>query len=304
MAAVLTIRPAAADEYPAVIRLAQQASAEGAAPALNEQSLLVLSGATNAAARVLVAIADGEPVAAAVAEIGPAASTTELVLPGGAHAAEAGSALLDALASDDDLPADRPVLLWAHGRGSATAPLAEGRGYEAVRSLYKLARRGDLAVPEAPLPDGVELSTFRPGLDDADWLELNAAAFAHHAEQGRWSADDLQARLAEDWFDPAGFFLARRQGSGELLGFHWTKVERDGPGGPILDAEVYVIGVSPAASGMRLGSALLAAGLRHLQQIGAPVVHLYVDGDNTSALALYAKRGFVEADLDVCFRVR
>ncbi|MCW2602125.1 MAG: mycothiol biosynthesis acetyltransferase [Pseudonocardiales bacterium] len=297
----LTIQTADADDAAAVRALAEQATAEAGSPVLNEQSLIALAGATDTAPIVLIARAGEAPVAAAVIEVADAASTLELVLPDGA---DAGPALLDAVLADDRVPADRPVLLWAHGRGSRTAPLAEGRGYEAIRSLYVLRRPGSLAVEDAPLPPGVELSTFRPGVDNADWLAVNAAAFATHAEQGRWSAADLQARIDEDWFDAAGFFLARSSGSGELLGFHWTKTERAEPGGPITVGEVYVIGIAPAAAGLRLGSALLAVGLRHLQDVGAPVVDLYVDGDNTGARALYANRGFAEHNLDVCYRIR
>lgn len=304
MAVHLTIQSADPADAAAVAALAEQATAEAGSPVLNEQSLIALAGATDLAPLVLVARAGAEAVAAAVIEIADAASTVELVLPDTQPASGAGPALLDAVLTEDRIPTDRPVLLWAHGRGSRTTPLAEGRGYEAVRSLYVLRRPGALAVEDAPFPAGVDLSTFRPGVDNADWLSVNAAAFATHVEQGRWSAADLQARIEEDWFDPAGFFLARRSGTGELLGFHWTKTEREQPGGAITVGEVYVIAVSPAAAGLRLGSALLAVGLRYLQQIGAPVVDLYVDGDNTGARALYANRGFAEHNLDVCYRMR
>ena len=55
---------------------------------------------------------------------------------------------------------------------------------------------------------------------------------------------DLDERMAEPWFDPAGFFLAERDG--ELLGFHWTKVHPD----PAL-GEVYVVGHRPGRAGRR-----------------------------------------------------
>jgi mycothiol synthase len=307
MAAPLTVRTAGADGTDAdtVRALAERASAEAGSPVLNEQSLIALSGATDTAPLVLIALAGqagGEPVGAAVVELGPDASTVELVLPDGPAASAAGPALLDALLGQ--VTDERPVLLWAHGRGSRTTPLAEARGLPRTRELYVLARPGDRPVADAPLPPGVQLSSFRPGVDDAEWLAVNAEAFADHAEQGRWSAADLRARMDEPWFDPAGFLLARRADTGQLLGFHWTKTERAHPDGPIDSGEVYVIGVARAAAGLKLGSALLAAGLRHLAELGAPVVYLYVDGDNVGARALYANRGFVEHNLDVCFRLR
>ena len=334
MAVHLTVRTAHADDAAAVRALADRATAEAGSPVLNEQSLIALAGATDTAPVVLVAQIDdgridngriddgridngriddgridngqrgGGPIAAAVVEVAADASTVELVLPDGPSASDAGEALLAAILADPAIPAARPVLLWAHGRESRTSPLARAGGFETVRELYVLRRPGALAVGDAPLPPGVELSTFRPGLDNADWLAVNAEAFATHAEQGRWSAADLQARIDEDWFDADGFFLARSSASGQLLGFHWTKVEREAPGGGITGGEVYVIGIASAAAGLRLGSALLAVGLRHLQDLGAPVVDLYVDGSNVGARALYAGRGFVEHNLDICYRMR
>ena len=91
-----------------------------------------------------------------------------------------------------------------------------------------------------------------------------------------------------------GFLLADRDDT--LLGFHWTKIHPDGAG------EVYVLGISPQAQGLGLGHTLLTRGLRLLAERGAPVVLLYVDGDNTAARRLYERAGFVEHDLDVQWR--
>ena len=148
--------------------------------------------------------------------------------------------------------------------------------------------------PDPPLTSDVTVRAFVPGVDDDAWLAVNAAAFATHAEQGKWTHADLAARLAEPWFDPAGFLLADR--GGELLGYHWTKIHPDQLG------EVYVLGVAPAAQGLGLGRALLVRGLRYLAERGCRAVLLYVDGDNAAAIALYERSGFSRDDVDVQWR--
>jgi mycothiol synthase len=106
---------------------------------------------------------------------------------------------------------------------------------------------------------------------------------------------DIKAREREEWFDPAGFLLAQR--GTELLGFHWTKIHT-----PTL-GEVYVLGISPAAQGMRLGSILLQRGLAHLAARGCTEVLLYVDDANAAALRLYERAGFTRYDEDVLWRL-
>jgi mycothiol synthase len=191
------------------------------------------------------------------------------------------------------------TLAWSHGKRSRLVPLLDARGYTAVRELFELRRplgAEHPLPPDPPLADGVTVRAFEPGRDDQAWLAINAAAFAHHPEQGGWSEQDLQARIDETWFDAAGFLLAERDGT--LLGFHWTKIHDDGAG------EVYVLGVSPDAQGLGLGSALLVRGLRHLEQRGCPSVLLYVDGDNETAVRLYEKAGFTAYDTDVQWQLR
>ncbi|MGC4803984.1 mycothiol synthase [Micromonospora sp. DT233] len=194
-----------------------------------------------------------------------------------------------------------PVRAWAHGDHPSAAALAVDLGLGRDRVLWQL-RRPLTAPPAAPrLPDGVELRPFVPGTDDEAWLALNARAFASHPEQGRWTAADLRVRLAEPWFDPAGFLLAVESATGRLLGFHWTKVhERPGSA---RTGEVYVLGVDPGAHGGGLGRALTAAGLAYLRdRRGLDRVMLYVDESNTAAVALYQRSGFALWSAHVNYR--
>ncbi|TDC33241.1 mycothiol synthase [Micromonospora sp. 15K316] len=185
-----------------------------------------------------------------------------------------------------------PLRAWAHGDHPSAAALAVDLGFARARVLWQLRRSLTAPLAEPALPDGVTVRAFRPGVDDDAWLALNARAFAEHPEQGRWTADDLRVRLAEPWFDAAGFLLAVEESSGLLLGFHWTKVH-ERPGSARI-GEVYVLGVDPAAHRGGLGRVLTAAGLAYLRdQRGLDRVMLYVDESNGPAVALYQRLGFL-----------
>ncbi len=219
-----------------------------------------------------------------------------------------------------DTAGDR-LRLWAHGELAEAQLLAEQLGFGRVRALWQM-RRSLFAPLDAPvLPAGVQVRTFSPGVDDEAWLALNAKAFADHPEQGGWTIEDLHRRQHEPWFDPAGFFLAERDG--ELVGFHWTKVHGglaephpgDAAGHDSADhehaesadhghapiGEVYVVGVDAAARAHGLGRALTLIGLRHLRGLGLDEAMLYVDETNTAAIRLYTSLGFVRWDTDVLF---
>lgn len=195
---------------------------------------------------------------------------------------------------------------WSHGDHEAAADLAASYGYRPVRELWRMRLvRQDVPAPGGPVPmprsrlEGVKLRTFVPNQDEDAWLAANAAAFAHHPEQGSMTRADLQARMAEPWFDPAGFFLATDEAD-TILGFHWTKVHPAAPDhGPL--GEVYVVGVTPAAQGRGLGRMLTVAGIEYLQHSGLKAIMLYVDADNAPAVALYRQLGFTRWDTDVMY---
>ncbi|MFF5451453.1 mycothiol synthase [Streptomyces sp. NPDC012950] len=207
---------------------------------------------------------------------------------GRGHGRALGTALLDA--------SGKRLRVWAHGGKPAARHLAQVLGLTLFRELRQLRRSlVPFDLPEPVLPEGVTVRTFVPGQDDAAWLAVNAAAFAHHPEQGSLTQRDLDDRTAEPWFDPKGFFLAEEDG--RLVGFHWTKTHAEERLG-----EVYVVGILPEAQGGGLGKALTAIGLRHLAAQGLPTAMLYVDGDNSAAVRVYEGLGFTTHEVDLMYR--
>lgn len=185
--------------------------------------------------------------------------------------------------------------LWAHGGLSAARAFAHSMGLPVLRELHVMSRplRARDAV-EPVLPEWVEVTSYAAHPDLAALTALNAAAFAHHPEQGVLTSDDLAERMSQPWFDPRGLILltdrtAPAQGP---IAFHWTKRERE-------SGEVYVVGVHPAYQGRGLAKPLTLLGMAHLAQQGDREVHLYVDADNSPARRTYAALGFTIAHTDV-----
>ena len=189
-----------------------------------------------------------------------------------------------------------PLTAWSHGDHPAARTLADRLGFARVRELWVMRRPTVVPLPAVTAPDGVHIRDYGHGDADA-LLAVNAAAFAHHAEQGALDRDGLAERMAEPWFDPAGLLLAVDEG-GELLGFHWTKQHDEHTG------EVYVVGIRPTAQGRGLGRLLTVAGLQHLASRGVAEVILYVESDNAPARHVYEGLGFSHAPTDTHVQYR
>jgi mycothiol synthase len=278
----------------AVLSLLADAAREDGQQAVSEQGRLQLRGGEREGVSHLLLSAGDELVGyAQLEDTDPVeAPAAELVVHpahrGQGHGRALGSALLAA--------SGKRLRVWAHGGHAAARHLAQVLGLTLFRELRQMRRSlRDLNLPEPVLPADVTVRAFVPGTDDADWLAVNSAAFAHHPEQGSLTQRDLEDRMGETWFDPAGFFLAFR--GAELVGFHWTKVHAAEELG-----EVYVLGVRPGAQGGGLGKALTTIGLRHLAAQGLPTAMLYVDGDNKAAVSVYERLGFITYETDLMYR--
>ena len=301
----------------AVLALLRAATAADGVRPLSEESELRLQHGGPPGGGDLV-VRDGDDVAGyARYDIGTDGGVeAELVVHPSCRRQGHGTALLERLV---ELAGPRPLSLWAHGDLPGSADLLAPRGFSRSRVLLQMRR--DLAGvdpdPRPSLPEDVHVAAFRPGRDEGAWLRVNARAFAHHPEQGSWTAEDLRLREQEPWFDPEGFLLAWRgdpDDGGELLGsrgepqgarlvgFHWTKVHPPGDVGDEPVGEVYVLGIDPDAQGMSLGRALTDLGLAHLRARGLAEVLLYVEEDNAAAVRLYESRGFRRFAVDVSWR--
>lgn len=277
---------------------ARATRADGVGP-LSEQTLLWLGGAEGRATHLLTYAADTLTGYAQVARTeggAPAGeASAEVVVDPGHRRHGLGRALLETAREHSPL-----VRIWAHGNLEAARSLAATDGWTAVRELHKMARplsATDTDPARFALPPGFAARAFEPGRDEQAWLKANAAAFAHHPEQGRMTLPDLLEREAQPWFDPAGLLLVEAQDApGRVAAFHWTKVDPQTTPG-----EVYVVGVHPAYQGRGLGRPVTALGLAHLAALGLPEVVLYVDGDNEPAIRTYTGLGFRSIMVDVMY---
>ena len=214
-----------------------------------------------------------------------------------------------------ELAATEPndLTAWSHGDHPAARALASDLRFVAARALLELRKplldseaegsavAGASASVGASAVAGVSasvgggsISAFRPGVDDAEWVALNALVFATHPEQGAITEADLKARQAESWFN-SDDFLILRDGEGRMIGYNWLKV--DGAIG-----EIYVVGVQAESAGRGLGRALMQAGLERLADAGCTTAALYVEADSVGPVHLYRTLGFVDHTVDVQYR--
>ncbi|QKV94180.1 mycothiol synthase [Streptomyces sp. NA02950] len=280
-----------------VLRLIAESARTDGQQAVSEQGRLQLRGQRPGVRHLVLREPSGELVGyAQLEDTDPVeAPAAELVV----HPAHRGQGHGRALGVTLLKESGKRLRVWAHGGHASARHLAQVLGLTLFRELRQMRRPlgspAELGIDEPALPEGITVRTFRPGEDDAAWLAANAAAFAHHPEQGSLTQRDLDDRMGEVWFDPQGFFLAER--AGEIVGFHWTKVHGEERLG-----EVYVVGVRPDAQGGGLGRALTAIGLRHLAAQGLPTAMLYVDADNLAAVSVYDRLGFVTHETDLMYR--
>jgi peroxiredoxin Q/BCP len=134
----------------------------------------------------------------------------------------------------------RRVDLWAYNHSPLRSGAAQDAGFRPVRKLMHLHRHMR-KLPRVEPRDGVVVRTFRPGSDEAPWLYLNRRVFEAHPDQAHWTGEDLRARMAQPWFEPADLLHAERDG--EIVDYNWVKIDPRETEGRV--GEIYFVGVAP-----------------------------------------------------------
>lgn len=202
---------------------------------------------------------------------------------------ESATTVGDALALAGNAGESAPI--WMHNSSAERDAIFAEAGYRSKRTLLQL--RAPLPTPATDLPT----RSFTGGDADVDAVvALNNRAFDWHPEQGGMTAEKLRDQMTSPWFDADGFRL--HWVDDRLAGFCWTKIHTE----PEHLGEIYVIALDPDFTGRGLGAPMTQAGLDYLDSRGLTTAMLYVEADNTAAVATYLKLGFTTYRTDKLWR--
>jgi len=140
-----------------------------------------------------------------------------------------------------------------------------------------------------------ELETLRSRLD--------REYAAQHVRAGNWTADEAEARAAEetDQLLPQGvdtpgmLLLTAETTDGDEIGYVWVALERRHGSG----AWIYDIEIVPEQQGKGYGRALLRAAEQETARLGVNSIGLNVFGPNTVARRLYESAGYEVSSLQM-----
>lgn len=274
------------EQRTAIESLAQRAATSDGIHPLNDAARLALAGRSSSAVRHFLA---GSPAQLhGYAQLDPRDGSVQLVVDPIARRQGIGRELAAAVGRTGQARS-----WWAFGDLPGAQALAASGQLTVIRRLLIMTL--DLAAgPDQanPLPPGFVLDHYRAS-DLERLVEVNAAAFAHHPEQGALRAADFTARMHDPWHRDRDLLVVRDQ-TGALIGYHWTK--STGTTG-----EVYVIGVAPELAGKGIGRALLEAGIIHMRNRGVRLVDLYVEAANERVVHMYREAGFEVTHTDVAY---
>lgn len=233
----------------------------------------------------------GSRVIAAVGIVGE--GELDLVVKPGLRGLGIGSLALEGLLGWAERSSTSELRVWVHGEQPAARSLLERHGFAPERGLLRLVLPPE-RLPEAltaarGVPTGFVVTGFsaEDAHQAAEWVRVNAAAFADHPEQGRLTIADFKALTKQPWFLAEDLRLAWAEGAKPpaLTGFTWVKTQG-------AETELYAIGVDPKYVGQGLGAGLLGETLRVMAAHHPDRITLYVDEVNTAARALYERAGF------------
>jgi mycothiol synthase len=191
---------------------------------------------------------------------------------------------------------ERIVLEAAHLVGDDRAPaLFRCRGFERVRSFFRMVVDVTEEQPEPGWPEGVELRLLDPGRDGPILYDAELEAFADEWEYVPLGYEEWRERVFErPRFDPA--LVPVVWAGDDVVAFSRNYPKRNGDWGWI-----GTLGVRPAWRRRGLGLALLRESFRRFRETGETTVALGVDVENpTGATRLYERAGmrvFWQADV-------
>jgi mycothiol synthase len=201
----------------------------------------------------------------------------------------------------DGRTGERSLGSWPDEAQAGAVALYESEGYAIVRYGFMMVRDLTEPIPELPLPDGLEVRPVKP-VDHRRIWDADVEAFRDHWDPGERTDADFEGWFASPELD-TGLWRVAWDGdevAGSVMNF-------------IYPAENQTLGqqrgwldhVSVRRPWRRRGlaSALIAASMRALRDVGMTEAALGVDAENPSgALGVYESLGFRRTRTGVAYR--
>lgn len=196
---------------------------------------------------------------------------------------------------------ERALSAWPEEAQAGALALYESEGYRIVRYGFSMIR--DLAdpIPDAPLPDGLEIRPVIEGDHRRIW-DADVEAFRDHWDSGERTESDFEAWFAEPDLDTSLWRVAwdGDEVAGSVMTFIWSE-ENEKLG--IRRGWLEHVSVRRPWRRRGLASALIADSLRALRAVGMTEGALGVDAENVSgALRVYEALGFRRHRTAVSYR--
>lgn len=163
----------------------------------------------------------------------------------------------------------------------------EARGYEYVRSSYRMSMLLDQPIPDPVVPEGIELRAYDRERDARGAHAAFEAAFSEHYGFQRESFESWQQGVLSFPGDDQSLWLIAWEAD-QMVGFSFNRALTSRPNA----VWVSNIGVLKSHRQRGLGEALLKSSFKLFQARGYTWVGLGVDASNqTGALRLYERAG-------------
>jgi ribosomal protein S18 acetylase RimI-like enzyme len=201
----------------------------------------------------------------------------------------------------DGRTGERSLGSWPDEAQAGAVALYESEGYAIVRYGFMMVRDLTEPIPELPLPDGLEVRPVEP-VDHRRIWDADVEAFRDHWDPGERTDADFEGWFASPELD-TGLWRVAWDGdevAGSVMNFIYpAENETLGQQRGWLDH----VSVRRPWRRRGLASALIAASMRALRDVGMTEAALGVDAENPSgALRVYENLGFRRTRTGVAYR--
>ncbi|MBS8266449.1 GNAT family N-acetyltransferase [Mesobacillus boroniphilus] len=169
--------------------------------------------------------------------------------------------------------------------------------FDVERYTFLLVRE-DIEVRDPAIPQGFEIRSFRPGVDENAWCMVRNGAFSKLKGSETPITPEMVAKMPveSDYLDGGMMILYENETPVGVVRGSDDEYEDS----PIMN--IGPLAILPEYQGKGLGRVLLRAALKFSKEKGYKRCVLCVNADNEQAKALYLKEGFEQTEGVVCYR--